>query len=146
MPRRLIVVGQLPLTPNGKLDLAALQLPQETREEAAEDASPAYASETELQLARLWAELMGPGIYRPEDSFFEAGGHSLLAVKLIALVRTTFNTTITLRNVFEAPTLRDLANIIEIVARETPPSVQKAPSIIRRARLTTVDSGESGNG
>ena len=102
----------LPLTPSGKVDRRALPEPDGAR---LASGAPFAAPDTpvERELARLWSEALG----RPEiglhDSFFALGGHSLLATQLIARYRQAFGVELALRQLFEAPTLGQLARVIE---------------------------------
>jgi amino acid adenylation domain-containing protein len=66
----------------------------------------------EEQLAAIWAELLGSGRIGRRDSFFERGGHSLLAAQVVARVRRAFGVAIPLRALFEEPTLAGLAGRI----------------------------------
>jgi aryl carrier-like protein len=58
-------------------------------------------------------ELLGNRTVAPEDSFFLAGGHSLLGMQLVVRLRETFGVYLTLRQLFEAPTVERLAGVIE---------------------------------
>jgi aryl carrier-like protein len=64
-------------------------------------------------LAKIWRELLGQSVIGIDDNFFDAGGHSLLAMQLMARVRSGFQAELSLRNIFEAPTIAELAVILE---------------------------------
>jgi phthiocerol/phenolphthiocerol synthesis type-I polyketide synthase E len=64
---------------------------------------------TQLQLAAIWTQLIGIADLGADDDFFELGGHSLMATRLIARVEAQFGVRLSLRDVFEAPTIRSLA-------------------------------------
>jgi len=73
----------------------------------------APSSRVEQTIAGIWQELLGIetiGIY---DNFFELGGHSLLATQIIGRLRETFRFNLPLRALFETPTIRELAIVIE---------------------------------
>ena len=70
-------------------------------------------SEIENAVARIWQDLMGLKQIGVRDNFFELGGHSLLATQLVSRLRETFNVEIPLRGIFEAPTVADMAKLIE---------------------------------
>ncbi|GAB6041501.1 non-ribosomal peptide synthetase [Endothiovibrio diazotrophicus] len=129
VPRRIFLLDALPLNANGKLDRNALVLADEGEMERSE---VSYASETERTLAGLWGELLGGGGYRPEEGFFAAGGHSLLGVKLVALIRERLGVELPLRAVFDHPALRAMAAAVE-AARGDAPSGGGGP-IQRRSR------------
>jgi acyl carrier protein len=68
---------------------------------------------TEQVLAQIWRELLGLEEVGVTDNFFEYGGHSLLAIQLVSRVRSTFQLDLPLHSFFDAPTVRDLAALIE---------------------------------
>jgi acyl carrier protein len=73
----------------------------------------APSSRVEQTIADIWQEMLGIetiGIY---DNFFELGGHSLLATQIIGRLRETFRFNLPLRALFESPTIRELAKVIE---------------------------------
>jgi amino acid adenylation domain-containing protein len=110
----------LPLTPNGKVDRRALAASAPERTGAVVGAPPRAAAE-EL-LAGLWADVLGIDGVGIDDDFFALGGHSLLANRLISRVAESFGVDLTLRNVFEDPTVRKLAARIEASAAGVAPA------------------------
>lgn len=80
--------------------------------EATGDALLAFDDDIERQIGRMWVDLLGVSVVGPDDNFFEAGGHSLLAVRLLARIERTFKCTIPLHALFSAGTVRDLAGRI----------------------------------
>jgi acyl transferase domain-containing protein/acyl carrier protein len=70
---------------------------------------PAIGSPTEVSLAQIWAELLGVVEIDPDANFFELGGHSLLATRMMARIYEIFGVRVSLRAVFDAPTVRTLA-------------------------------------
>ncbi len=107
VPAAFVLMAALPLTPNGKLDRKALPLP-----DGAALASRSYQapqSEVEATVARVWQELLGLAQVGRDDHFFELGGHSLLAVQLMARLRQALGVELTLRELFDAPTVAALA-------------------------------------
>ncbi|MBC3840981.1 amino acid adenylation domain-containing protein [Streptacidiphilus sp. 4-A2] len=96
-----VPLDALPVTRNGKLDRAALPLPEES---TAPGAPRGAGTPLEEIVAGLFAEVLGlPGIGVEED-FFAAGGHSLLAIRLIGRVQTVLGVAPGVRSLFEAPT------------------------------------------
>ena len=77
----------------------------------------APASETERTLAQTWGALLGIEQIGVHDDFFELGGHSLLAIQLISRIREGFNVDLQLRQIFEAPTIAALSQLITGDAR-----------------------------
>jgi surfactin family lipopeptide synthetase C len=100
-----------PLTPNGKVDRAALPAPEAERDEAATAGGPPR-DEIERRIAEIWTALLGVEHVGIHDNFFELGGHSLLATRLTSRLRETFQVDLSLRSVFEAPTIAGIAEAI----------------------------------
>jgi acyl carrier protein len=69
--------------------------------------------DVEIQLAEVWEELLGVSDVGVHDNFFELGGHSLLATRVLARIDNFFGVRLPLRAMFEAPTIRKLAGVIE---------------------------------
>ncbi|UUM20748.1 non-ribosomal peptide synthetase [Mycoavidus sp. SF9855] len=107
MPSAFIRLDALPLTPNGKLDRRAL--PVLSDEDFARQIYEAPQGEIEIALAKIWSELLGLTPVSRHDNFFALGGHSLLAVRMMSRVNSILGIEITLRTLFEAPTVADLA-------------------------------------
>ena len=112
IPAAFAILEALPLTPNGKVDRKALPAPELTQLFSESDFIPP-STPIEEMLAGIWAEVLGIekiGIY---NNFFELGGHSLLATQVISQVRKVFQQELSLRRLFEQPTIAGLAKDIE---------------------------------
>jgi amino acid adenylation domain-containing protein len=106
-----------PQTPNRKIDRNAFPVPvPETEMRAGQDDPQHPMSETEEALGAIWKELLGIQRVGRDDNFFRAGGHSMMAIQLVARVRKRFNVDLTLKNVFERQTLTGIAEIIEALS------------------------------
>jgi amino acid adenylation domain-containing protein/thioester reductase-like protein len=112
MPSVFILLKALPLTSNGKIDYQALPAPEQTRSQL-EQIYVAPRTSLEAQLADIWAKLLDIEQVGIHDNFFELGGHSLLITQLLAKVRNTFGVEMPLRDLFDAPTIADLAQRIQ---------------------------------
>jgi amino acid adenylation domain-containing protein len=104
VPDAVMVLAGLPLSPNGKVDRAALPRP----ELRAEEYEPPR-DEAEAALAALWAEVLGLERVGRHDDFFDLGGHSLAAIRLVALLAQRHALELPVRRLFDQPTLCALA-------------------------------------
>lgn len=109
IPSAFVILDALPLTPNGKIDARALPAPDNTTE------ATFIAPRTHIQtkLVEIFADVLQVKSVGIEDDFFELGGHSLLATRLITNLIQVFNTELTVIDLFEAPTVAELAERIE---------------------------------
>ena len=104
VPAAVVVIDAVPLTPNGKLDKRALPAP-----EYAGGAYRAPGSPTEEILAGIYAQVLGLERVGVDDSFFDLGGDSLSAMRVIAAVNTGLDAHLSVRAVFDAPSVAQLA-------------------------------------
>ncbi|WP_156660510.1 non-ribosomal peptide synthetase, partial [Mycobacterium sp. 852002-10029_SCH5224772] len=105
VPATVVAVDALPLTPNGKLDTRALPAP----DYQAADQYRAPATAVEQALADIYGHVLGVDGVGIDDSFFDLGGDSLSAMRLVAEINAGLDVHLGVRVLFEAPTIRRLA-------------------------------------
>ncbi|MBF6079686.1 AMP-binding protein, partial [Nocardia beijingensis] len=105
VPDAVVVLDTLPLTPNGKLDRRALPAPEIL---STVDYRPPQTT-TEHTVARVFTELLGADRVGLDDDFFALGGNSLLATRVVARINEALDADVSVRQLFEAPTVAELA-------------------------------------
>src|SRR5262249_28244108 len=111
IPAAFVMIEAMPTTPNGKLNRKALPLPMLAARKTGDSAPP--VTTTEITLARMWQSLLKIENVGIHESFFDLGGHSILAARLMSQIRSTFNIRLALHQIFRAPTISGLASLIE---------------------------------
>jgi len=111
VPSAFILMDALPLTPNNKVDRRALPVPDQYIQRLGK-AYVAPRTALEIQLAEIWAHILGVHPVGISDNFFELGGHSLLAVRLSSEIRKITGENFPVMALFHNPTIEQLANII----------------------------------
>jgi pyochelin synthetase len=122
VPSAVIFLDALPLTANGKVDRAALPAPEAVRAPGEAAAFVAPRNPTEAILAEIWQELLGRAAVGVTDDFFDLGGYSLLAVRLMARIRGRLGRNLPLATLFSASTIARLAELLagdEVAAAST---------------------------
>jgi amino acid adenylation domain-containing protein len=112
VPSAVVVIQQMPLTPNGKIDRNVLPAP--TREDygvSVEVSEP--RTETERRLAEIYSQVLGVERVGVSESFFDLGGHSLMATRLLSRIQQEWKIRLALRKVFERPSVEAMAAQIE---------------------------------
>ncbi|MGD2314830.1 amino acid adenylation domain-containing protein, partial [Mycolicibacterium nivoides] len=128
VPAAVVVLDAIPLTVNGKLDRRALPAPDYT------DTGESYRAPTttvEEILTGIYAQVLGLDRVGIDDSFFDLGGDSLSAMRLINTVNASLGSDVAVRQVFEAPTVAELAaRVGESSSRREPLIPQQRPTVI----------------
>ncbi|MEG1052101.1 MAG: non-ribosomal peptide synthetase, partial [Janthinobacterium sp.] len=122
LPSAYVMLEHLPMTPNGKVDRNALPVPD--IEAAPGHSYVAPRNGDEEILCGLWQEVLGLERVGIEDNFFKLGGHSLLATQLVMRAQKAFGGELSLRLLFEAPTVAAFG------------------AALMRNRLDSVDAGD----
>lgn len=113
IPGRFLELDELPLTQNKKVDLKALSQIEKPEINTDVTNNSEALNNVERQLADIWKELLNrQGTIGSDHNFFELGGHSLKVTELIVAIEEKFGIEISIGDVFEKPTLGDLAEII----------------------------------
>jgi len=105
-----VLLDALPLAPSGKLDRRALPAPSAVRARADGDSEPRDV--LERQLVAIWEELLGVQPIGVTERFFDIGGSSLLAVRLLERINARIGQQIPVTALFEAPTVAQLADLL----------------------------------
>ncbi len=116
IPVAFVHIASMPITANGKPDRQALPAPQ-----LADYASPPYEAaqgQFEIECAKLWADLLNVERVGRQDNFFALGGHSILAVQLVARMSSHFQLDVTLADLGNYPTLAQLAGLVSELATQ----------------------------
>lgn len=147
VPDAFVYLRELPLTANGKLDRKALPVPDGDAFRRAVYVAP--RDEREQRLCQLWAEVLGIERISTDDDFFQLGGHSLGATRLVGLVRSRLDTDVSLRDVFEQPNVRAFAIMLSARAKSAAPSPKSlvelghtGPLSFAQQRLRFIDQFE----
>lgn len=109
-PTRLIPVSTLPLTANGKVDRKKLASTVPDHSDSKENIEPADAVESKI--ADIWRQLLQVKSLSMTDNLFHIGGDSLLATRAISQINRAFRSKVTLANLFQNPTVRGLAALV----------------------------------
>ena len=151
VPSFVVGLEELPQLATGKVNRHALPAVERGGEE--EEEAPRNAIEEQVQ--EIWSEVLGQRPHSIHENFFEIGGHSLLATQVVARVQRVFQVELSVRSLFEAPTIAGLAQRVEQAWRgtqsmEVPPLVsvsraQDLPLSFAQQRLWFLDQLEPGN-
>jgi hypothetical protein len=126
VPASVMLLDAWPLTPNGKIDRRVLPAPRATR-----TASEAVTTPMEATVARIFSEVLGRPVQGREENFFALGGHSLLAAQVVSRLNAAVSASLSVRTVFDQPTVADLAREMER-RLEAPATTRVLPRVKRR--------------
>jgi amino acid adenylation domain-containing protein/non-ribosomal peptide synthase protein (TIGR01720 family) len=118
VPLSVEVIPRVPLLPSGKVDRAALRAGEPAAVQGNGPGAPPRDL-VEEDLVAIWEEVLGRRPIGVHDGFFESGGHSLLAVRLLDRVRDRFASAVPLAAFFQHPTVAALAELLRRRGRET---------------------------
>lgn len=120
IPTAIVVLDQLPLSPNGKINRKALrERPLETNEPGRTAGYTPPRDSLELRLVRCWSRLLDVSPIGVLDDFFELGGDSLLAIRLVNIIQQDFGVKLPLQSLFQHGTVEQLASLLR---KNAPPA------------------------
>ncbi|MHA4812444.1 amino acid adenylation domain-containing protein, partial [Flavitalea flava] len=144
IPSLLVELDHLPLTSNGKIDRS--RLPMAEPGESANNPYSPPRNELEIDLAAIWQELLERERVGIHDDFFESGGHSLLAIRVISAIRKRLGKELSIGEIFEHPTIAAIGALLtdrsgqtdylRLSARERP---ERIPLSFAQERLWFID-------
>ncbi|WAQ83925.1 hypothetical protein PtA15_4A375 [Puccinia triticina] len=159
VPTLFVPLVRMPLNPNGKIDKPALPFPDtalQPSSRAKKSSTPHQFSSTETAIQTIWKTLLPNNIYSKStipknESFFDLGGHSILATRLVFEIRRTLAVNIPLGLVFEYPTIGSLAQQVDMcknndfgLAREDEEQTQDGTHLSPSAQPTGASSAAPG--
>ncbi|WP_069161470.1 non-ribosomal peptide synthetase [Nocardia altamirensis] len=124
------IIAEIPRLPGGKVDRRAL-----AGRTATATASVAPRTELERELCAIVAEVLAVTDFGVEDDFFARGGHSLLAARVAIRVQAELGHTVSVRMIFDHPTVAELANELAV----NPGSAPKLPALEARSHGATIE-------
>jgi amino acid adenylation domain-containing protein/thioester reductase-like protein len=153
IPSAFLMLPKLPITPNGKLDRAALPAPELGVQGHQDLEEP--QGEIEERLAKIWQDVLEVKLVGREDSFFELGGHSLLVLRALLVVNETFHCSLSIRDVYASPTLKELAvriqggefadDLVDLITEATlDPAIVAQPGQRRNSPQAVMLTGATG--
>ena len=124
VPAAFVLVDALPVTASGKLDRKALPAPEQP---SPEPGSSAALTDTERAIAAIWSDVLGVDHVGVRDDFFELGGNSLLVVQVSSRIRGELGVEIAQQELFEAPTVAELAAKVDAVRAKSQQLLHRIP-------------------
>jgi acyl carrier protein len=138
VPAAFVLLDVLPRTPNGKIDRNALPAPADHATDA-DETYVAPRTPIESVLTTMWHEALQTTRVGIHDNFFDLGGHSLSATRIISRVRQAFQITLTARQLFETPTVAGLAEHMITTERQPGLTDAIARALQRLQRMSAND-------
>jgi acyl carrier protein len=127
-----LLIDSFPLTANGKVDRARLvALSQPSADSTEAYVAPRTATETEL--VTIWCDVLKRERVGVTDNFLSLGGHSLLAIRVLGRIAKAFRVRLALRALFDAPTIEQLATLIETERAAAAPTTPEQ-GLVSRSR------------
>ena len=141
IPSAIVPLKSLPMTTNGKVDRSVLPAPEPRGMFSTRSGVPPR-TEVERTLALIWQDLLGLDRIGVDDNFFEAGGHSLLMIRLQVRINEAFGTEIAVLDLFRSPTIRTLAALVSPEPSVAAAAPAGADERVDKRRDATVRGGK----
>ena len=132
VPQHFVAIDRVPLTANGKLDRAALPDPLTV---AVAPGTAPEASSVEAKLRGIWDAVSGAGNVAADRSFFEVGGDSIRAIKMVGLINEAFSTELRIPDLYQHDTLARLSALVASAATAAGQRGERAALAEEFARL-----------
>ncbi|MCG8535827.1 MAG: amino acid adenylation domain-containing protein, partial [Pseudomonadales bacterium] len=133
VPPFFVVLDALPLTPNGKV--AKNLLPAPDRAQVVERDIIKPANDIEQHILSVWQSVLGVEEISTADDFFTVGGHSLLATQVVSRIRKHYRVNLALRSLFEAPTIQNIAQQVELALGQQQQALPPITTVDRSGAL-----------
>ncbi|MGF7174139.1 non-ribosomal peptide synthetase [Azospirillum doebereinerae] len=137
VPAHFVALDALPLASSGKIDRRRLEAMAETAladARAPTDRIPPRTDD-ERALAAIWREVLKTDALGVHDNFFDLGGHSLMAVQVVARIRARWPVALSVRHVFEAPTIVELAAELALLTEQDGAAAARPPLVALPRKL-----------
>jgi amino acid adenylation domain-containing protein len=108
VPTTFVILGALPRTTSGKIDRQTLPAPGRPYRDLSRPLT-LPRSPIETTIAKIWSEVLGHGAVDVHDHFYDLGGESLQALRIMAKIRQTFNVDVDIQSLIDAPTVAEMA-------------------------------------
>jgi len=135
VPANIVFLSEMPLTPNGKIDRKALLSPDHGRPELIEEDFEVAHTETEETVADIWALVLEMDQVSVLDGFFDLGGTSLSAARVINRIREVFQMELPLHALFEWPTISELSVHIDSYLSVDHPDIVPLEAIANKTNI-----------
>lgn len=132
IPQHIMFLDAIPLLPNGKIDRKSLPVPDMAVKLAGERVAPRNA--LERTIAEAMAQVLGVAEVGVDDDFFSLGGHSLLAAQLTSRINKELGIALSLRALFDGPTVAKLARMVQGIDGEAVPKREPIKPLADRTR------------
>lgn len=147
IPTNIIIVGDFPYLPSGKIDTTRLPSPFTSFESDNDNWIDESASDTEKRVYEIWEELLGTTGFGRDQSFMAAGGSSILAIRMVNLLRDRIGKNVSLKDFYSSPTISEISKCVDsselFLSKESTSkqlSVNEAPLTSCQERLWFLDT------